>query len=173
MPSKDFPAPVAGARRNPQSIGLNMRILRALVLTAIAALVVACTPASVAPTAATQDCPGSSCDVVVKVTGDIAAGTAAIVQVPDLRVARRNRNPVLRWELATPGYEFRAGSIEPKPGSERDWADQCRIVAQQGDFILATNKNSRQVTMSYAIHVWHVQTNRKVTLDPVIFNEGL
>lgn len=147
--------------------------LRSLLLAVLATVLMACTPAAIMPVAVTQDCPGSSCDVIVRVSGDIAAGTAVILPVPGVRVKKGNRNPVLRWELATPGYEFRAGSIEVKPGSERDWADQCKIVAQHGDFIIATDKNSRQVTMNYAIHVWHVQTNRKVSLDPAIFNEGL
>jgi hypothetical protein len=147
--------------------------MRSFLIAAAAAMIVACTTATVVPNVATQDCPGSSCDVVVKVTGDIAAGTAAIVAVPDVRVKKGNRNPVLRWELATPGYEFRVGSIVPKRGSEADWADQCRIVAQQREFVLATNRNNRRVDMSYAIHVWHIQTGRMITLDPAIFNEGL
>ena len=147
--------------------------LRSLLLASSATVLMACAPAAIVPMGATQNCPGSSCDVVVKVSGDVAAGNAVILPVPGVRVDKGNRNPVLRWELATPGYEFRAGSIEVKPGSERDWAEQCKIVALHGDFILATNKNSRQVTMNYAIHVWHVPTNRKVTLDPAIFNEGL
>ncbi len=149
-----------------------MNNFRSVLIAALAAMVVACTPATIAPRAV-QNCPGSSCDVVVTVTGDIAAGTAAIVAVPDVRVLKGNRNPVLRWNLEAPGYEFRDGSIEPKPKSVEDWADQCKVVAKQGDFVLAINKNSRRVEMGYAIHVWHVQTGKKLSLDPALFNEGL
>ena len=149
-----------------------MMKIRSVLLAAMAAMVVACAHPPVAPPVARQDCPGSSCDLAVRVTGDIAAGTAVIVPVPDLRVARGNLDPVLRWKLMTPGYEFRAGSIVPKAGSEADWANQCRILVEQRDLVLAKNANSRQVTMNYAIHVWHVQTNRKVSLDPAIFNDG-
>jgi len=46
-------------------------------------------------------------------------------------------------------------------------------VAKQNDFVLATNRNSRRVEMGYAIHVWHVQTGKRLSLDPIIFNEGL
>jgi len=149
-----------------------MMNIRNLLIVSLAAMVVACSPPAISPKAAI-DCPGSSCDVVVKVTGDIAAGTAVIVAVPDVRVKQGNRNPVLRWNLEAPGYEFREGSVEPKPGSAKDWADQCKVVAKQNDFVLATNRNSRRVEMGYAIHVWHVQTGKRLSLDPIIFNEGL
>jgi hypothetical protein len=145
---------------------------RSVLIVSLVAMLVACSPPMVSPRAAIE-CPGSSCDVVVKVTGDIAAGTAAIVAVPDVRVKKGNRNPVLRWNLEAPGYEFRDGSIEPKPASASDWAEQCKVVAARDEFVLATNKNSRRVEMGYAIHIWHVQTGKRLSLDPVIFNDGL
>ena len=124
-------------------------------------------------------CPGNSCDVTVTVTGTPAAPVVR-VSATELRMQRGARNPVITWKLDAADYEFRQESIRPYTGpsvpgkqstTKAAWDDQCTRLNTSGTAIRIRNQNSKAVTLTYDVTVFHKATGRSFTLDPALVND--
>ena len=122
--------------------------------------------------ASASGCPGASCDVVVYVSGDLAAGTPVVgVNVEELHVPRGN-SPQIVWKLQAPGYEFHRDSITPKPPTtQAEWDAQIAFQNNTSDRFTVKDMNRAAGTLFYTVTVYHSSTQRPFRLDPAIVNE--
>lgn len=142
----------------------------------IAAVVAGCAAPGPKPVMVqSKNCGEQSCNLVVFVSGDIAAGTpTVVVDYPELRIVRGNTDAEIVWVLQARGYEFRRESITPKPGSPNagSWDSQFAYVSNSKTTYVLHNKNTNTLTYDYTITVWNTRLNQMIKLDPAIFNEG-
>ena len=159
-----------------------MNSVSALRAITAAAIVLGCTvagPGLRSADAQPVPCPGSSCDVVVTVTG--APPGPVVVAARDIRMEKQKRNVMITWKLADDSsFEFRAGSIRPHTGApagskptttQAAWDAQIQFQNTNGKQYKAKNKNDAAARLSYDITVYHKATGAPYTLDPVIFND--
>ena len=124
--------------------------------------------------------PGSSCDVVVTVTGTPPG--PVVITASDVKMEKRKRGVMITWKLAdNSAFEFRAGSIKAhvgRTGQRQADDDAGRRGTRSASSRTPTarqykvrNKNDVAATLSYDITVYHKATGAPYTLDPVIFND--
>ena len=144
---------------------------RGVLLLALAIVVAGCAPQEFrtqevrVQAAARKMCPGQSCDLVVYVSGDPAAGNpVVVVDFSELKMSPGNGDAVIVWRLEAKGYEFRKGSIAPKPEAVADWNAQIRNSRNSSVTFEVTNANSKKVELPYTIKVWHKKLAKEFTL---------
>jgi hypothetical protein len=123
-------------------------------------------------TAARQDCPGQSCDLVVYVSGDPAQGDpVVVVDYAELKMKKGEKKVEIVWKLDAKGYEFTSDSIQPKPDSARAWASQISNPKNSKYRYIVENANDQLFTMNYSISVYHPTLKKSFKLDPAIIND--
>ena len=158
-----------------------MKLRTLLCAALVAAVVIGCAP-GIKPLdgGSALGCPGASCDVVVYVSGDLAAGTPVVgVNIEELHVPRGN-SPQIVWKLQAPGYEFHRDSIAPHTtgpvGSkgtttQAEWDDQISYVSNTTDRFTVKDMNRASGALFYNVTVYHSSTQRSFKLDPAIVND--
>lgn len=124
-------------------------------------------------------CPGTSCDVVVTVTGTPPG--PVVVAARDTLMEKQKRNVMITWKLADDSsFEFRPNSIRPHVGApvpnkptttQAAWDAQIQFQNSNAKQYKVKNKNDVAAKLSYDITVYHKATGTPYTLDPVIFND--
>jgi len=140
---------------------------------ALALVVSGCAPQEVRNlTAARQDCPGQSCDLVVYVSGDPALGApVVVVDYAELKLKKGERKVEIVWKLEAKGYEFTSDSIQPKADSVQAWASQISNPKNSKYRFIVENANDKPFTMNYSISVYHPALRKTFKLDPAIIND--
>lgn len=126
-----------------------------------------------------RTCPFSTCPLYVQVVQRNVGGVLKLVvevEVIQYKMAKGQRDPIISWNLVTPGYEFKRGNdgADPiifKAPNASTASSQLHVVAILPTNVKMLDKNTDSNEYGYKVRVYKTGTNDFLESDPSIVND--